>query len=49
LPSSLTTIGQGAFQGCSGLTSIDFILTHPGITNLGTYVFAICTGLTVID
>ena len=42
LPSTLTTIGIQAFQGCSGLTAI----TIPeGVTSIGQNAFAGCTEL----
>ena len=43
LPSSVTSIGWGAFRGCSGLTS----LTLPSsVTEIGDFVFEGCSGLT---
>ena len=43
LPSGVTSIGELAFAGCSGLTS----LTIPsGVTSIGNYAFAGCSGLT---
>ena len=45
LPTSLTRISQGMFEGCTGLTSI----TIPsGITSIGNGAFKDCTGLTSI-
>jgi hypothetical protein len=45
LPSTLTSIGEGAFYGCSGLTSV----TIPGsVTSIGEGAFAYCSGLTSV-
>ena len=45
IPSSVTSIGNYAFYGCSGLTSI----TIPSsVTSIGNYVFYGCSGLTSI-
>ena len=45
IPNSVTTIGDAAFYGCSGLTSI----TIPNsVTTIGNYAFSDCTGLTSI-
>ena len=42
---NVTTIGDGAFNGCSGLTSI----TIPdGVTGIGDWAFSSCSGLTSI-
>ena len=42
---SVTSIGESAFSGCSGLTSI----TIPsGVTSIGKYAFSNCSGLTSI-
>ena len=42
IPDSVTSIGYGAFYGCTGLTSI----TIPdGVTSIGDGAFADCTGL----
>ena len=45
IPSSVTSIGDSAFYGCTGLTSI----TIPdGVTDIGNSAFSGCTGLTSI-
>ena len=45
IPSSVTSIGNYAFQGCTGLTNI----TIPSsVTSIGNYAFSGCTGLTSI-
>ena len=45
IPGSVTSIGKGAFCGCSALTSI----TIPSsITSIGTKAFSSCSGLTSI-
>ena len=42
---SVTNIGEGAFRGCSGLTSV----TIPdSVTNIGVGAFAGCSGLTSV-
>ena len=45
IPSSVTSIGDGAFSGCSGLTNV----TIPGsVTNIGASGFWECNGLTSV-
>ena len=42
----MTSIGEDAFRGCSGLTTI----TIPdGVTSIGDYAFYGCGGLTAIN
>ena len=46
LPSGLTSIGNYAFSGCSGLTSV----TIPeGVTSIGYSAFGSCSGLTSVS
>ena len=45
IPGSVTTIGYGAFYGCSGLISV----TIPNsVTTIGSYAFSCCSGLTSV-
>ena len=45
IPNSVTSIGGGAFAGCSSLTSV----TIPNsVTSIGEKAFAYCTGLTSV-
>lgn len=46
LPEGLTSIGKGAFRGCSGLTSISF---PEGLTSIGSEAFSSCIGLTSLS
>ncbi|GHT10834.1 hypothetical protein AGMMS4956_02960 [Bacteroidia bacterium] len=45
IPNSVTSIGYGAFSGCSGLTEV----TIPeGVTSIGDDAFSRCSGLTEV-
>ena len=45
-PDGLTSIGNSAFEGCSGLTSISF---PDGLTSIGGYAFRGCSALSSIS
>ena len=45
IPNSITSIGPGAFSGCTGLTSVTIA---SGVTSIGEGAFGGCTGLTSI-
>ena len=45
IPNGVTSIGDCAFWGCSGLTSIEI---PNSVTNIGTHAFDGCSGLTSI-
>jgi len=46
IPSSVTSIGDYAFSGCTGLTSIEI---PSSVTSIGKYAFQGCTSLTSIE
>lgn len=46
IPSTVTAIGNYAFSGCSGLTSVSIPIS---VTSINYYVFEDCTGLTSIS
>lgn len=46
LPDSVTSIGDGTFFGCSGLTSVNI---PSDVTNIGVYAFASCGSLTSVN
>ena len=46
LPTSITSIGEGAFAGCGELTSIDI---PQGVTSIGEFAFGACTNLSSIN
>ena len=46
IPNSVTKIGDWAFYGCTGLTSINI---PNSVTSIGDYAFRGCTGLTSIS
>ena len=45
IPNSVTSIGQSAFPGCSGLTSIEI---PDSVTSIGIEAFSGCSGLTSV-
>ena len=45
IPNSVTSIGFGAFDGCSGLTSIEI---PNSVTSIGKRAFSYCSGLTSV-
>lgn len=47
LPDSVTAIGISSFNGCTGLTTTDNIIT-PYVTSIGSQAFQDCTGLDTV-
>jgi M6 family metalloprotease-like protein len=45
IPANVTSIGESAFSGCTGLTSVTI---ENGVTGIGDFAFDGCTGLTEI-
>ena len=46
IPSSVTSIGEWAFYGCSSLTSVEI---PSSVTSIGSSTFEDCTGLTSVE
>ena len=46
IPNSVTSIGGSAFEGCTGLTSVEI---PNSVTSIGNYAFYNCSGLTSIE
>ena len=46
IPNTVTSIGEYAFTGCSGLTSIDI---SNSVTSIGNYAFELCSGMTSLS
>ena len=48
IPASVSYIGDGAFSGCSGLTSVTFE-EKSKLKTIGTFVFEGCSSLTSVE
>ena len=46
IPNSVVTIGEYAFSGCSGLTSVSI---PNSVISIGSYAFSSCSGLTSVN
>ena len=46
IPNSVTSIGNHAFYGCSGLTAVEI---PNSVTSIGYYAFRGCSGLTAVE
>ena len=46
IPASVTSIGRGAFKGCSGLTSVEI---PESVTSIGRGAFRGCSGLSSMN
>ena len=46
IPNNVTSIGDGAFSECSGLTSLEI---PENVTSIGTWAFSGCSGLTSMN
>ncbi len=46
IPDSVTSIGDGAFSGCSSLTNV---VIPDSVTSIGSYAFAYCSSLTSVE
>ncbi|MBQ4291115.1 MAG: leucine-rich repeat protein [Muribaculaceae bacterium] len=46
IPNSVTSVGSYAFEGCSGLASIDI---HSSVTTIGEKAFVGCSGLKTVN
>ena len=46
IPAGVTSIGESAFEGCSGLTSVEI---PASVTSIGSWAFSGCRGLTSVE